>query len=278
MDRILIAAHRGRFGGGIVENTLPAYEAALRCGADIVETDVRKTKDGEMILFHDPSPARLLGLPGRTEDYTLSELRAQPLRNVIGEPSGLYVNTLQELLTALKGRTLINLDQCWGFIDEVYECVIAMGMADQALIKARPPYDGVLRWLESRNWQPSFIPVIPDDESIAAFEALPPEANIRMVEVFAKRESDRVISPAFVAGLRARGLGLWLNALSLAHGVTLCAGHDDTLSVTGAPEMGWGWLIRHGATVIQTDWPLELKTYLEAYDAAAAAEGTPDRL
>ena len=37
-DKILVAAHRGHFGGGIVENTIPAFEAAIRCGADTFVT------------------------------------------------------------------------------------------------------------------------------------------------------------------------------------------------------------------------------------------------
>ena len=59
-----------------MENTLPAFEAAIRAGADIVETDIHITKDNVMILFHDPAPMRLLGLPGMVEDYSLEELRA----------------------------------------------------------------------------------------------------------------------------------------------------------------------------------------------------------
>ena len=39
MSRIQIASHRGRFGGNVVENTIPAFEAALYCGADILQTD-----------------------------------------------------------------------------------------------------------------------------------------------------------------------------------------------------------------------------------------------
>lgn len=260
--RVLIAAHRGRFGGNIVENTLPAFEAAIRCGANIVEADIRKTADGVMILYHDPSARRLLGLSGGVESYTLEELRAHPLLNVIGEPSGLYVNTLDEMLTALKGRVMINLDQCWSFLDEVYDRVEAMGMLDQVLIKSRPPYDSAVAWLKSRGWAPSFIPVITRDEEIPLYEGLPAEAKAPIVEVFARSEQDQVLSPAFVASLRDRGRGLWLNALSLLQNVTLCADHDDTLSVTISPDQGWGWLIDHGASVIQTDWTMELYSYI----------------
>lgn len=261
--RVLIASHRGRFSGDIVENTLPAFETALLCGADIIETDIHLTKDGEMILFHDNTTERMLGLAGRVEEYTLEELRAQPLRNVIGAPSKSYVNTLDELLTAFRGRCMINLDQCWHFIDRVYDKVERMGMEEQALIKGRPPYDDVVRWLEKRNWTPNFIPIITKDEEIEAFRALPAQIRMPQVEVFITSDADTLISEAFVSSLKARGIRLWINALSLGSHIDMSAGHDDDLSVTGAPNEGWGWLIEHGAGVIQTDWPEALKAYLE---------------
>ena len=49
---ILIAAHRGTAGGNLPCNTLAAYEAALRQGADIVELDVSRSADGELFVFH----------------------------------------------------------------------------------------------------------------------------------------------------------------------------------------------------------------------------------
>ena len=276
-QKILIASHRGRFGGNIVENTLPAFEAAVHCGADMVETDVRKTRDGEMILFHDPSPMRLLQLPGHTEDYTLAELRQRSLRNVIGEPSGSRVNTLDELLEAMRDRNvLINLDQCWSFIDPVYDKVAARGMADQVLIKSRPPYDDVISWLKNRNWQPAFVPVIPCDQEIPLYQKIPPQARIQAVEIFVRQESDRVISPEFISSLKNRHLHVWINALSLAEKITLCAGHDDTVSVTGRPDLGWGWLIDHGASIIQTDWPSELRRYLSGRDRNSRRISVPD--
>ena len=264
---VLIASHRGYFGGNIVENTLPAFEAAIHAGADIVETDIHTTRDNVMILFHDESPERLLKLPGPVENYTLDELRGRRLLNVIGQPSDSTVNTLDELLRVLKGRCMINLDQCWHFIDRVYDAVEAMGMQDQALIKGRVPYDGVLRWLESRSWTPNFIPIITCDEEIAAFESLPAQVRIPQVEVFFRRDDAKVISKSFVDSLHKRGIRLWINALALGNGNDMSAGHDDSRSVTGAPEDGWGWLVRHGAGVIQTDWPSELGRYLESIGA-----------
>ena len=53
-----ILAHRGSIDEGINENTLPAFERAKKLGANGIETDVRMTKDKELVLFHDNSIGR----------------------------------------------------------------------------------------------------------------------------------------------------------------------------------------------------------------------------
>ena len=52
---VLIAAHRGA-SSIAPENTLEAFEAAIAVGADMVEFDVRSTKDGVLVAYHDPLP------------------------------------------------------------------------------------------------------------------------------------------------------------------------------------------------------------------------------
>lgn len=50
--RTRIAAHRGDRTQAL-ENTIPAFQYAIQCGADMVEFDVRRTADGELIVHHD---------------------------------------------------------------------------------------------------------------------------------------------------------------------------------------------------------------------------------
>lgn len=51
-----VAAHRGFHAGNApFENTVSAYRSAARLGADLMETDVRRTKDGVLVLYHDAS-------------------------------------------------------------------------------------------------------------------------------------------------------------------------------------------------------------------------------
>ena len=49
----LVIAHRGVHGTGVRENTLAAFEAAARAGADMIELDVRRTGDGQLVILHD---------------------------------------------------------------------------------------------------------------------------------------------------------------------------------------------------------------------------------
>ena len=40
------------------------------------------------------------------------------------------------------------------------------------------------------------------------------------------------------------------------------AGHDDRVSLTGAPDDGWGWLVANGFTILETNFPCEMKAWL----------------
>jgi len=71
---VLTIAHRGA-SGYAPENTRAAFDLALEMGADAIETDVRLTSDGEMVLFHDGTVDRTSDGTGPIDDFTLAELR-----------------------------------------------------------------------------------------------------------------------------------------------------------------------------------------------------------
>lgn len=91
-------AHRGLHGKGVPENTLTAFERAAARGCGI-ELDVRRTKDGELVIFHDEKLERLCGQKGGVGDYTLSELQTMRLSG-----SAEHMPTLLEALAAVDGR------------------------------------------------------------------------------------------------------------------------------------------------------------------------------
>jgi glycerophosphoryl diester phosphodiesterase len=57
------------------ENTLPAFAAALRQGADMVEIDLRRTSDGEIVVLHDPTLSRLWGVERKVTEVELAALQ-----------------------------------------------------------------------------------------------------------------------------------------------------------------------------------------------------------
>jgi glycerophosphoryl diester phosphodiesterase len=63
----------------VVENTLPAFAAALELGAHYLETDVHGSKDGIAVVSHDPDLSRLAGESGLVSERTLAELQRIPL-------------------------------------------------------------------------------------------------------------------------------------------------------------------------------------------------------
>ncbi len=91
-------AHRGA-SEYAPENTLAAFYLGLEMGANGIETDVQRTRDGVLVLFHDSSITRLTGLPGAISDYRYGELLQMDLGIHKGEKyRGERIVTLQEFL------------------------------------------------------------------------------------------------------------------------------------------------------------------------------------
>ncbi len=70
---VQIVAHRG-YSGAYPENTLSAFAGAYACGAKTVEFDVRKTKDGVLVIYHDDTLQKLTGDETTIADHTYEEL------------------------------------------------------------------------------------------------------------------------------------------------------------------------------------------------------------
>lgn len=100
---IYVAAHRG-WKSKYPENTLEAFEAALKLGVDQLETDVRITKDGELVLIHDATVDRTTNGSGMVCELTLAELKALDAGN------GTKIPTLIEFMEQVKSHPTITLD------------------------------------------------------------------------------------------------------------------------------------------------------------------------
>jgi glycerophosphoryl diester phosphodiesterase len=88
-----VIAHRG-LALQSAENTMGAFRAALDAGADILETDVHLSKDGVVVVAHDPDLTRVAGRPGLVSDFTAAQLADMDLGT--GEGFPLLDTVLQE--------------------------------------------------------------------------------------------------------------------------------------------------------------------------------------
>lgn len=86
-------AHRGS-SAALPENTLEAFRQAVADGANALETDVHRTRDGHWVVCHDPDGRRLAGRPERIADVDLAEVE----RWDVGR--GHRIPTLEALLAA----------------------------------------------------------------------------------------------------------------------------------------------------------------------------------
>lgn len=93
----LLAAHRG--GARLwPENSLLAFRNAIALGADFVEFDVHLSKDGQVVVIHDPTLERTATGVGAVSDRTLAELRTLRLKDRDGKPTDETIPTLAELV------------------------------------------------------------------------------------------------------------------------------------------------------------------------------------
>jgi glycerophosphoryl diester phosphodiesterase len=106
----LVTAHRG-FSGDAPENTLAAFRKAMEVGSDMIELDVRFSKDGQVVVIHDDTLDRTTNGRGEVSDYTLRELKQLDAGSWFAPQfSGEPIPTLKEVLEFAKGKTLLNIE------------------------------------------------------------------------------------------------------------------------------------------------------------------------
>lgn len=103
-----LCAHRGAMSTH-PENTIPAFEEALRLGAQMIEFDVQLTKDGALVLMHDATVDRTTNGKGKVADLTLAELKALDAGvKVDAKFAGRRIPTFEEALAVFPKNVWLN--------------------------------------------------------------------------------------------------------------------------------------------------------------------------
>lgn len=264
LQTVNIAAHRGSCGGNIPPNTIVSYEAALYQGANILEADVARSADGVFYMFHTGSGNEkyYLGIDCAFEDLKSKELDKIYLNNELGKDTLYRLSRPEDILLQFKGRCIINLDRSWEYWEEIMPMVRKLDMVDQILLKSPCKKE----WIEKVGVVASdfaYMPII--NEDITPFYELGGNRLPGFIgaELVFATEDAPIITQNVVDQLHKAGKIAWGNSIQFSAKKILSAGHNDDISLSGNPDAGWGWLIRHGFDIIQTDWVCALKNYVE---------------
>ncbi|MFY0255287.1 glycerophosphodiester phosphodiesterase family protein [Chitinophaga sp. 30R24] len=258
-NKVLVVAHRGDWRNA-PENSLLAFTYAAAMGVDIVELDLKKTKDGEIVIMHDETIDRVANGKGKPADYTLEEIRKFRLRNGLGRVTNNPIPTLREVMIALKGKVMVNLDKSYDYYDEAFAILKETGTLQQAIFKSEVPYADLKQRYPVLIDSIIYMPVVNLDKPFAKqiiTDYLHYMRPYAFELVFQKDTAAVLSNNAFITEQQSK---IWMNSLW----ASLNAGHDDDKAVEeGNTKDSWDWLIEHGATVIQTDRPALLLRYLQ---------------
>ncbi|MCC9017602.1 glycerophosphodiester phosphodiesterase family protein [Flavobacterium lipolyticum] len=254
---VFVAAHRGDWRNA-PENSIRALKKCIEMGVDIMETDVRLTKDSVLVLMHDTSIDRTTTGKGKLSDYTYDELQKFYLTGGLSRKTYERIPTFEEFMLTAKGKILINVDKSWKYMDKVVEVLKKTGTLRQALIKGEDSYAEVYTKYASLINDVLYIPIIREEQTnLNTFvDDYLNKTHPIAFEVLYSFEK----SPMFeqIKKIKQRGTGIWVNTLW----GEMCAGHEDERAID-SPDTNWGWVIENGATMIQTDRPTELLEYLK---------------
>lgn len=258
-DYVFVIAHRADWRGA-PENSIQAIENAIRMGVDMVEIDIQRTADGEFVLMHDPTLNRTSTGKGRIADLTLEQIRKFHLRSGNGIKSRRAIPTLEEALLACRGRVLVNIDKGGDYIREILPVIQRTGTEKQVIIKGKYALDRVKAdYGDSKGML--YMPIVDMTDSAAVARGVEFAKKMRPVAFEMCFRTERQLDPDFVNLVRKSGSRVWINTLW----DTLCAGHDDENALTEGLDKHWGWVLDHHATMIQTDRPEMLISYLRQH-------------
>lgn len=260
LDRPFLAAHRGVCGANIPCNTLAAYKIALNLGADVVEIDVSKTKDGKFYVFH-PWMEPVFLKSKYICDMTAEELEKERLVNQDSVKTSYKVPTLSEVLTLLKGKAYINVDKFWTDVEGITAAIRKAGVEKQVIVKTHVDEES-LAMVEKYAPDLMFVPMVRDKDEITE-SLLKRNINLIGVEVLFKDDSAECISKEYIKSMHDKGLLVWVNSIIYNEDDIVNGYHSDDVSVADSPDKGWGWFIDRDVDFIQTDWLLALKCYLD---------------
>lgn len=259
---VVVISHRGDWRN-FPENSIPAIESVIRMGVDVMELDLKMTKDSVLVLCHDRTIDRTTNGKGKVSDFTLDSLRTFRLKRAHGVTTDtLRMPTLREALECCKDRIVVNVDQGYEFYDQVLAITEELGVTDQILIKGKRPLAEVAAKMAEHQNNMMYMPIVdiqkPAGKALFSQYMESGEMPLAFEICFQKWDDDVT---ECIAKVKENGSKVWVNTLwpSLCGGV---GNDDDAAFQSASPAEVYDKYIDLGVTMIQTDRPEMLINYL----------------
>lgn len=234
--KFIVIAHRGNHID-VPENTLAAYEEAIRVGADYVEVDLHTTKDGHLVILHNGTVDKMTGEKGAVSDLTYEEIKKLRIHPVKNTDTGVYrIPDFASVLKLCKDHINIYLDFKDADVAETYRLIKQAGMEHQIVVylNKKEQYG---QWRKAAPHIP-LMASLRENESLEQWEKLLEKKPINIV--------DNAYNATKVKFLHQRGITVWLDVESKDEG-----------------PAQWNKTIKMGTDGLQTDHPERLIAYLK---------------
>ena len=240
--KVLIAAHRAS-NKKYPENSLASIQYSIDTGVDIIEIDIRTTKDGKLVLMHDKTLERTTNGEGDLKNFTYTELLKIELDTEAEDTFTHRIPLAEEALKLAKGKIMIDLDIKEVSIKDLVDLVHKTQTGKQALF-----FDKSFNILDSVLTMDSTLMLMPRAHSHDDVKEIIKTYHPPVIHIDSDFYTKEVISTIKTSGAR-----IWINALAA----------PDLKASLGLVNSGYSPLINGGANIIQTDLPLTLHRFLK---------------
>ena len=265
-DYVFVISHRADWRN-FPENSLEAIESAIQMGVDMVELDVHRTADGELVVCHDKTINRTTNGKGKISELTLDYSKSRYLRAGHNAITRYKMPTLEQALDLCNGRVLINIDKGINYYDQIMEMLVKRNMVDQVVIKSSKSAETMKEFFARHDKNMLYMPIVNynanswEKHEVLFNEYLKTDLPFIAFEMCwngTLPNEGKVFKKVVKSGKR-----LWINTLW----GKLCGGkengYDDDAAV-GNEEKIYGKILSYGTSMIQTDRPAMLIKYLES--------------
>lgn len=261
---VLVISHRGDWRN-CPENTIPAIESVISMGVDMMELDVKRTKDSVLVLMHDKTIDRMTDGTGLISDFTYDSLKTFKVKWE-SNPSvdTVRIPTLRQALLCCKDRILVNVDHAYLYYDEILALTEELGVTGQVLMKGRSSIDKVEKDFSRYENNLLYMPIIgintPSGQALFAEYV---ERGVAPLAFEVCWDQPGAQIDDCIAKIHQLGSKLWVNTLW----PELCGGPgngDDAAFEAADPADVYGRYVQMGATMLQTDRPEFLLGYLRS--------------